>query len=187
MDKNLIEQIGFWLGLLSFLFNFLFLYFWYRENRPPLRSLTWKKALQGMMIIKSKIEDSGYHPEIVIGIYAVGIGGGGLVGDVIASQFNLPMNTVCLDLVGNDGNPLIRFKDIEGIKGKRILLLDDVCNSGRTLKAVYDHLQNYSSEIRTGVIVKPDSKVVLPIKIDFWAFETPFFVYDREWRVQPKS
>jgi hypoxanthine phosphoribosyltransferase len=137
--------------------------------------------------LKENIRQSGFDPEVIVGIHTVGYGGGGLVGDVLASHLHRPMLTACAELRDSDRKAHVYKISDELIRGKRVLLVDDVCTTGGTLRDVKNDLETTydCKELKVAVIVKPTLKLPLPLKIDFWAFETPYYVLDREWRIQP--
>jgi len=79
------------------------------------------------------------------------------------------------------------------LKGRHILLIDDILDTGRTLKHMVDHLRNLgTASVRTAVLLRKKGRQVVAIEPDFVGFEIPneFVVgygldYDDEYRNLP--
>jgi hypoxanthine phosphoribosyltransferase len=60
------------------------------------------------------------------------------------------------------------------IRNKRVLLIDDILDTGRTLTAVKRYVQQFSpAEIRICVLLHKPSRLLLPIAPDYIGFEIP--------------
>ncbi len=131
--------------------------------------------------LAQSIADSGYQPEIIIAIarggllpaghlaYALGL----KLADAINVEFYTDVHETLPDPVLLE--PLL---DTDAIQGKRLLVVDDVADSGRTLSLVLELLRGLGAEARSAVLYAKPTSVV-----------DPDFVWKRtdEWIVFPWS
>ena len=109
--------------------------------------------------------------------------GGSIIGDALSRKFNLPLAVMFTSsYTGNQRQGLIICEDIAkqyNTLGDKILVVDDLLDSGVTLKAVQEYLQNkYQSQVLTAVLWK---KVCSPFDADFQVHIMPADA----WIVQP--
>lgn len=116
-----------------------------------------------------------YDPDVVVGIAKAGVIPAAIVATILRREFvaiviSRPLETDPPQLV--IGPP-------DSLRGKRVLLVDETCDSGDTMKLALHELQQVGpAEIRTAVSFRTGS--YLP---DFFAFETEKAIvlpWDRE-------
>ncbi|MYM19666.1 phosphoribosyltransferase [Brevibacterium sp. 5221] len=143
--------------------------------------LTWDDFGRSARELAQTIADDPFEPEIVIAIarggllpagalsYALGL----KLADAINVEFYTDVHETLPDPVLLE--PML---DAEAIKGKRLLVVDDVADSGRTLALVLELLANLGADPRSAVIYAKSASVV-----------DPDFVWKRtdEWIVFPWS
>ncbi|WAL40384.1 phosphoribosyltransferase [Brevibacterium sp. BRM-1] len=143
--------------------------------------LTWDDFGRSARELAQAIADDPFEPEIVIAIarggllpagalsYALGL----KLADAINVEFYTDVHETLPDPVLLE--PML---DAEAIKGKRLLVVDDVADSGRTLALVLELLANLGADPRSAVIYAKSASVV-----------DPDFVWKRtdEWIVFPWS
>lgn len=143
--------------------------------------LSWDMFGQSAREMAQTIADSDYDPEIVIAVarggllpagalaYALGL----KLSDAINVEFYTDVHETLPDPV-----LLAPMLDTESIKGKRLLVVDDVADSGRTLALVLDLLREQGADARSAVLYAKSASVV-----------SPDFVWRRtdEWIVFPWS
>lgn len=85
-----------------------------------------------------------FQPELIIGIAR----GGAIVGGILAKH--LDKYVYVIDV--RDDEPIRGATDLaQRARGKRVLLVDDRYDSGKTMKEAYDYLKSHASDIRTAV------------------------------------
>lgn len=111
--------------------------------------------------------------------------GGLLIGDAFNRIFKIPMAILFTSSYKINKERGELFIDNQIAKqtntlGKKILIVDDLVDSGHTLKGVIENIQNnYHPELlHTAVIWKKDSSIITP---DFYLKET----VQEDWIVQP--
>lgn len=143
--------------------------------------LTWERFGSASRELAATIVDSAFDPEIIIAVarggllpagalsYALGI----KLSDAINVEFYTDVHATLPDPI-----LLAPLLDAESIQGKRLLVVDDVADSGRTLALVLELLENMGAQARSAVLyAKPTSTV------------DPDYVWRRsaEWIVFPWS
>lgn len=143
--------------------------------------LTWDLFGTASRELAQSIVDSDFQPEIVIAIarggllpagalsYALGL----KLADAINVEFYTDVHETLPDPV-----LLAPMLDVDAIRGRRLLVVDDVADSGRTLALVLKLLRDMGAEARSAVLyAKPASEV------------DPDYVWRRtaEWIVFPWS
>ncbi|MDR2255445.1 MAG: phosphoribosyltransferase [Arthrobacter sp.] len=134
--------------------------------------------------LAQSIADSGYQPEIIIAVarggllpaghlsYALGV----KLSDAINVEFYTDVNETLPDPILLE--PML---DTASLKGKRLLVVDDVADSGRTLALVLELLRKQGAECRSAVIYSKSASVVEPDYV--WRRTDEWIVFP--WSDQP--
>lgn len=146
--------------------------------------LTWERFGEACRELAQQVADSGFEPEILIAIARGGLlPGGGLayalgvkLSDAINVEFYTDVHETLPDPV-----LLAPMLDTDSIEGKRLLVVDDVVDSGRTLELVLDILRGVGAEARSAVLYAKPTTVVDP---DYaWGRTDRWIVFP--WSAQP--
>ena len=74
---------------------------------------------------------------------------------------------------GTESSGVVSFLDhkLPDVKGRKVLLLDDILDTGRTLKAVVDRLlEEGATEVKTGVLLAKDKPHAEDVAADYVGF-----------------
>lgn len=116
-----------------------------------------------------------YDPEIVLGIAKPGV----VPGVVIAAILERDFASMIVTRRADDALPVLVAGPPRTVKGRRVLLVDETCDTGHTLRlALNETLAVQPAEVRTAVSFKTG-----PYEPDFHSFETDKFIilpWDRE-------
>lgn len=146
--------------------------------------LTWEDFGRAGRELAQKIADSGYAPDIVIAVarggllpagslaYALGL----KLADAINVEFYTDVHETLPDPVLLE--PLL---DTNAIAGKRLLVVDDVADSGRTLALVLELLHAQGAEARSAVLYAKPASVVDPDYV--WRRTDEWIVFP--WSAEP--
>jgi hypoxanthine phosphoribosyltransferase len=126
--------------------------------------LSWAAVIRDARKLAWMIEDSGYVPEIVIAI-----GRGGYVPARILCDYLLIRDLAAFK-AEHWGTAAIRrrkaiitFPLCANIKGRRVLLVDDITDTGETLRVSLGYLKKFRPrEIRTAVLLHKTSSAIIP-------------------------
>jgi len=146
--------------------------------------LTWEVFGSAARELSQSVVDSGFSPQMIIAVarggltlagamtYALGV----KLSDAINVEFYTDVNETLADPV-----LLAPMLDTESIAGQRILVVDDVADSGRTLGLVLKLLRGFGAEVRSAVLYSKPRSIVRP---DFvWKSTDQWIVFP--WSAQP--
>ena len=130
--------------------------------------ISWVRFYSLSRVLSRRIQNSGFRPDCI-----VAIGRGGYIPARIISDFLHIMNLTSFKVEHYHGthiNPsaVIRYPLSNGVEGKNVLLVDDVCDTGSTLELASKHIveQMRPTEVKTAVL---HYKKVSSFKPDFYA------------------
>jgi hypoxanthine phosphoribosyltransferase len=116
-----------------------------------------------------------FDPEIVLGIAKAGV----VPGVVIAAILERDFASMIVTRRAGDALPVLVAGPPPTVKGRRVLLVDETCDSGHTLRLAMNETKAVQpAEVRTAVSFKTG-----PYEPDFHSFETDKFIilpWDRE-------
>lgn len=146
--------------------------------------LTWDLFGTAGRELAQQVADSGFEPEIIIAVarggllpaghlsYALGV----KLSDAINVEFYTDVHQTLPDPVLLE--PLL---DSNAIRGKKLLVVDDVADSGRTLALVLELLRQQGAECRSAVVYAKSQSVVDPDYV--WKRTDEWIVFP--WSDQP--
>lgn len=106
-----------------------------REN------LTWQGFGDACRQIAEQIADSGWMPDLIVAIARGGMLPAGAISYALGVKANGAINVEFYTGVGKtmlEPEILEPYMDISSLEGKRVLIVDDVADSGKTLKLIMD-------------------------------------------------
>jgi hypoxanthine phosphoribosyltransferase len=116
-----------------------------------------------------------YQPEIVLGIAKAGV----IPGVVVASILQCEFSSMAVTRRDADSSPVLVSGPPPSIRGRRVLVVDETCESGSTLRLALNEVRAMKpAEVRSAVSFKTGEYTP-----DFHAFETDNFIilpWDRE-------
>ena len=138
---------------------------------------TWRQIYLMLLGQAEKIRKSSFKPDVIIAVSR----GGWLPARVLADLLDTGLGNVSVEfylgVAETRKAPVLTQSASVAVEGKKVLVVDDVADSGESLKLVKAHvLQQGATEARVATVYyKPWSRV----KPDFYAQET------RRWVVFP--
>ncbi len=139
--------------------------------------LSWKEIINLVRKLSYNISEK-YEPNLIIGLLRGGIIVSRLLSDELRVKDMLSLGVKNYVNIGlKDRIEAYQWVNEELLKGKRVLLVDDVCDSGETMRYCFDKISKIPLEsIRSATLhIKPWSK----FKPDFYAQQV------EEWIVYP--
>ena len=127
--------------------------------------LTWATFGDASRELTEQIVDDGFVPDIVIAIARGGLIPAGAIayamGVKAAGTLNVEFYS---DIAETLPDPVVLepLLDTDAIVGKKLLVVDDVADSGRTLALVIDLLKAHTPEVRSAVIYSKPRTIVRP-------------------------
>lgn len=143
--------------------------------------LSWEMFGELCRALALKVAGSAYRPDIVVGIAKAGVIPGAVISSILrADFFSLKVSrNPGLDLERMDRPEILSEAPLQA-RGRSVLLVDEICTSGETLRVARNALRNVApAEVRTATsIVKVNGH-----RPDFFALETDaevVFPWDRQ-------
>lgn len=143
-----------------------------------LEVVSWEKIYNMLLLLAHKIEDNNFRPDLIIGICR----GGWLPARVLSDLLENP----CITSMGVEfysgiaekkDKPRITQPISVNVEGKRVLVVDDVTDLGRSLHLVKSHLTKLGAkEIRLATLYHKPWSTITP---DYYGKKT------RRWVVFP--
>jgi len=138
--------------------------------------LSWAEFEEAIQYIALKLRETRFQPDLIIAIAR-----GGLIPGVRLSHIlKIPMRSIHMTFYDEHDNRLekpillIPLQTPQEVQGKKVLLVDDIADTGMTLKNAINYLRSLeASEIRIATIAYKPSSIVTP---DFYLFTTTKWV-----------
>lgn len=116
-----------------------------------------------------------WEPEVILGVAKAGV----IPGVVIASILQVEFSSMAVTRKDAESEPILVTGPPPSIRGRRILLVDETCDTGSTLKLALNEVRALRpAEVRTAVSFKTGAWAP-----DYHAFETEHLIilpWDRE-------
>ena len=153
-------------------------------DQPDKEILTWGGLGEASRELAQTIVDSDFDPEIIIAVARGGMIPAGALTYALGTKLTDAINVEFYTGVAQtlpDPVLLAPMLDTESITGKRLLVVDDVVDSGRTMQLVIKLLRGFGADVRSAVLYAKPTTVVLP---DFvWHHTAQWIVFP--WSAQP--
>lgn len=130
--------------------------------------VSWDEAYQLAKSLANKIKRSGFKPDMVIGVARGGFVPARIVCDILLQKDLTSIRVEHWGIASKLGNAKIKYPLPEeaDIAGKRILIVDDVADSGGTYAAILDYMKGKApAEIRTASLHYKTCSSFIP---DYW-------------------
>lgn len=131
----------------------------------PREILTWEDFGRAGRELAQAVVDSGFIPDVVLAIARGGLPVAGSIAYALPSKNCFVINVEYYTGIGETRElPVILppYVDARDLAGMRVLLVDDVADSGHTLKLVQEELRPQVADIRTAVLYHKPHSIVVP-------------------------
>ena len=145
--------------------------------------LTWDAFGEAARDLARSILADGFSPEVVVAIARGGLIPGGAVAYALGAKNCGALNVEFYTGIGtvlDDPELLPPHLDLEYLEGRRVLLVDDVADSGRTLKLAVELLRGRGADVRSVTIYTKPGSIEQP---DYSWRETDLWI-DFPWSAQ---
>lgn len=146
--------------------------------------LTWDSFGAASRELAESVAASGFRPDVIVAVARGGLVPAGALayalGVKLADAMNVEFYTD-VDTTLPDPVLLPPLLDIESIAGRKVLVVDDVADSGRTLQLVLQILEANGAQVRSAVIYTKPTSAFTP---DFeWKQTEAWIVFP--WSAEP--
>lgn len=125
--------------------------------------MTWQHFGEASRELARTVWDSGFQPEIVVCVARGGLIPAGAIAYALDHKSLLVLNVEFYTGVGTtllDPRLVDPVPELQGLRNKRVLIVDDVADSGRTLRFVRGICEEYTSEIKIAVLYQKPVSVI---------------------------
>ncbi len=145
-------------------------------------TLTWEDVYTYTLRLSEKIVNSRFKPNLIVGIARGGWIPARILSDVLYTSSMANVRVEFYTDIGKTAEePVITQPISENPKSLNVLLVDDIVDSGRSIKKVYDNIKTLGAkEIRIAVLHFKNTAKITP---DYWVKRTDAWViYPWEYR-----
>ncbi|MGX1738889.1 phosphoribosyltransferase [Corynebacterium flavescens] len=142
---------------------------------PERENLTWETFGEASRNLSQQIIDSGWFPDLIVGVARGGLIPAGAIGYAIGVKAMGAINVEFYTDIGQTlPDPVILDPQLDtaSLRDKKVLVIDDVADSGKTLDLVVNLLEETASEVRSAVIYTKPTTIFEPdfswLKTDKW-------------------
>ena len=147
--------------------------------------LSWSRVIRDTKKLSKNIKDAGYKPDIIIAI-----GRGGYVPARILCDYLLIRDLTSIKVehwgiaATETEKAVIKFPLCADIKNKKVLLVDDITDTGDTLRVSIEYLKTFEPEdIKTAVLIHKTCSAIMPdyfvSKVTKWRWIIfPWHIYE---------
>ena len=146
--------------------------------------LTWEGFGAASRELAQTIVDSGFEPEIIIAVARGGLLPAGALSYTMGVKLSDAINVeFYTDVEETLPDPVLLepLLDVESISNRRLLVVDDVADSGRTLHLVLDLLRKHGTEVRSAVLYGKSRSEISPDYV--WKHTDDWIVFP--WSAEP--
>ncbi|MCY3661288.1 MAG: phosphoribosyltransferase [bacterium] len=146
--------------------------------------LTWETYGVGARELAGMVVDSGYRPDVILSIARGGLFIAGSLGYALSTKNIFVMNVeYYTDIEERHEVPIVLppYLELVDLDGARMLIADDVADTGHTLEMVRDFCTAKVGEVRTAVLYE---KPISVVKCDYIWRRTDLWI-DFPWSCEP--
>ena len=164
----------------------------YQHQHTEVEEIPWSRLGHLLTALLNTVQQS-FRPELVVGIAK-----GGVIPAVYASSaFGVDVLPIKLSSRKNERiiseTPIWHVYPTDQVRGRRVLLVDDICVAGRTLRMATDELHRRgATAVRTATLavhhasVRPDFCILETDALVLWPWDRDVLQSDGTWRINPE-
>jgi hypoxanthine phosphoribosyltransferase len=139
---------------------------------------TWDKIYEFLLDLADKIRKDRFKPDVIVGVSRGGWPPGRVMSDLLENPEIANVKAeFYVGVAKTKGEPAITQPVSASVDGKKVLLMDDVADTGKSLRLVKNHLEkNGAAEVRIATIYCKPGSIIIP---EYYEKET------RSWIIFP--
>jgi len=136
---------------------------------------TWDRIYDFLLNLAKKIRKSGFKPDVIVGISRGGWPPARVMSDLLENpQIANVKAEFYLGVAKTKGEPVITQPVSVSVRGKKVLVVDEVADTGKSLRLVRSHLEEGgASEVKIATIYYKPWSIVAP---DYYERETSLWI-----------
>jgi len=148
------------------------------ETEAEFEVSTWNQICAMLLSQAEKIRQSGFKPYVIVGVTRGGWVPARVLSDLLEITHVVTVGVeFYVGVAETRGEPVLTQRVSADVEGKKALLVDDVADTGKSLRLAREHLrQQGATEVRVATVYSKPFSVIKP---DYYEKET------RRWVVFP--
>jgi len=144
--------------------------------------VTWNDVVRWVKDVAQKVRESGYKPEVIVALARGGWIPGRLMCDLLLVKDLYSLKTEHWGITATrDGKARVVHDVPVSLKGKRILIMDDITDTGQSLNLAFEYVKRHvPAEIKTAAMLHITHSKFVP---DYYSEEVP--AEDWTWFIFP--
>jgi len=136
---------------------------------------TWDEIYDLLLNLADKIKESGFKPDVIVGVSRGGWPPARILSDLLENpQLANVTAEFYVGVAETRGEPTITQPVSAPVKGKKVLVVDDVADTGKSLRLVRSHLEEKgATEVRIMTIYYKPWSILVP---DYYQRETSSWI-----------
>lgn len=132
---------------------------------------TWNRVYGMLLNLTDKIRKSGFKPDVIVGVCRGGWPPARVLSDLLDNPNLATIRAeFYLGVAETKGEPTLSESLSVPVEGKKVLVVDEVADTGRSLKVVKEHiLEKGAAEVRVATVCYKPWSIVKP---DYFAKES---------------
>jgi len=137
----------------------------------PVKLVTWNDVVDWSKKLARKIVDSGYQPDVIIGIARGGVTPARLLCDYLGVMDLLTIKVEhWVETAGHLEDAIVKYPFTANLEKKKVLLVDDICDTGRSIIVSKEYIEKNNKpeqlKVATMQYIKPVAKFVPDYYVD---------------------
>ncbi len=150
--------------------------------RIPVKLVTWSDVVGWTRKLAKRIIESGYQPDVIVAIARGGVTPARLLCDYLGVMDLLSIKVEhWVETAGHLEDAVVKYPLTADLRGKRVLLVDDICDTGRSIIVSKRYLMEHNKPLELRVATMQFIKPVAEITPDYYVDE----VLDWVWYMYP--
>jgi uncharacterized protein len=140
-------------------------------TNPKYEAPGWDQIYDMLLTLAKMIKKSGYKPDVIVGVSRGGWPPARIMSDLLENPHVANMRVEFYEDIGvRSRKPRITQPVTADVTGRKVLVVDDVADTGHSLKAVTNHLRRMkTSDVKVCTIYMKPQSIFRP---DFYARST---------------
>lgn len=144
-------------------------------SEPKFEVPTWEKIYELLLNLADKIRKDDFKPEVIVGISRGGWAPARIMSDLLENPELASVKAeFYMGIAETKGEPVITQPVSVSVRGKKVLVVDDVADTGKSLRLVRNHLKEHgASEVKIATIYYKPWSIMVP---DYYEKETKSWI-----------
>ena len=136
---------------------------------------TWEQIYELLLNLANRIRKANFRPDVIVGISRGGWPPARIMSDLLENPELANVRAeFYLGVAKTKGDPVITQPVSTSVKGKKVLIVDEVVDTGKSLRLVKSHLEKHgATEVKIITIYYKPWSGIVP---DYYAKKTSFWI-----------